>query len=61
MHADQPYDESLEIPDSEEVASIYTPTPRVAPRYTHQQQPGAGSNQRGYLDNHGGLDDRAGI
>ncbi|CAD5118859.1 DgyrCDS7535 [Dimorphilus gyrociliatus] len=25
----QPYDESLEVPDAEEVASIYTPTPRV--------------------------------
>nr|XP_006814223.1 PREDICTED: intraflagellar transport protein 46 homolog isoform X3 [Saccoglossus kowalevskii] len=25
----QPYDESLEVPDAEEVASTYTPTPRV--------------------------------
>ncbi|XP_074048670.1 LOW QUALITY PROTEIN: intraflagellar transport protein 46 homolog [Macrotis lagotis] len=31
----QPYDESLEINDSEEVASIYTPTPR------HQGLPGS--------------------
>lgn len=29
LHVNQPYDESLEIPDSEEVASQYTPTPRV--------------------------------
>lgn len=27
----QPYDESLEVGDSEEVASVYSPTPR-APR-----------------------------
>lgn len=29
LHANQPYDESLDIPDSEEVASQYTPTPRI--------------------------------
>ena len=27
----QPYDEALEIPDGEEVASEYSPTPRVHP------------------------------
>lgn len=25
----QPYDEALEVPDGEEVASTYSPTPRV--------------------------------
>ncbi|XP_005988205.1 intraflagellar transport protein 46 homolog isoform X2 [Latimeria chalumnae] len=30
--ANQPYDESLEVNDSEEVASIYTPTPRQPAR-----------------------------
>ncbi|XP_030077225.1 intraflagellar transport protein 46 homolog isoform X1 [Microcaecilia unicolor] len=41
----QPYDESLEINDSEEVASIYTPTPRqpAIPR-THPQQKAMGDN-----------------
>ncbi|XP_013415548.1 intraflagellar transport protein 46 homolog [Lingula anatina] len=29
LHQNQPYDESLEVPDSEEVASTYTPSPRV--------------------------------
>ena len=31
LHENQPYDESLEVPDSEEVASVYTPTPRNPP------------------------------
>jgi len=31
LHQDQPFDESLDVPDSEEVASIYTPSPRVPP------------------------------
>ncbi|XP_052805674.1 intraflagellar transport protein 46 homolog isoform X4 [Mya arenaria] len=30
VHQNQPYDESLEVPDGEEVASTYSPTPRVA-------------------------------
>ena len=29
IHQNQPFDESLEVPDSEEVASVYTPSPRV--------------------------------
>ncbi|CAH1797345.1 unnamed protein product, partial [Owenia fusiformis] len=29
LHQNQPYDESLEVPDSEEVASNYTPSPRA--------------------------------
>jgi len=29
LHKNQPYDESLEIPDAEEVASHFSPTPRV--------------------------------
>jgi len=29
LHKNQPYDESLEIPDAEEVASQFSPTPRV--------------------------------
>ncbi|XP_074656371.1 intraflagellar transport protein 46 homolog [Tubulanus polymorphus] len=29
IHQNQPYDESLEVGDAEEVASTYTPTPRV--------------------------------
>ncbi len=48
LHADKPYDESLEIPDSEEVASIYTPTPR-GPRgnvYSNSSS-GSGSPRRG--------------
>ncbi|XP_026797726.3 intraflagellar transport protein 46 homolog [Pangasianodon hypophthalmus] len=37
--ANQPYDETLDINDSEEVASLYTPTPRQAVfRNTHRQQ-----------------------
>ncbi|CAE1293130.1 IFT46 [Acanthosepion pharaonis] len=28
IHQNQPYDESLEVPDAEEVASTYSPTPR---------------------------------
>ncbi|KAL3886157.1 hypothetical protein ACJMK2_026170 [Sinanodonta woodiana] len=31
IHQNQPYDESLEVPDAEEVASTYSPTPRVNP------------------------------
>lgn len=27
----QPYDESLDVPDAEEVASVYTPSPRLPP------------------------------
>lgn len=30
IHQNQPFDESLEVPDSEEVASVYTPSPRVS-------------------------------
>ncbi|PVD27249.1 hypothetical protein C0Q70_12404 [Pomacea canaliculata] len=30
LHQNQPYDESLEVPDAEEIASTYSPTPRVA-------------------------------
>ncbi|KAK3564366.1 hypothetical protein QTP86_017330 [Hemibagrus guttatus] len=38
--ANQPYDETLDINDSEEVTSLYTPTPRQAVfRNTRQQQP----------------------
>ena len=29
LHQNQPYDESLEVPDAEEIASTYSPTPRV--------------------------------
>ena len=29
IHQNQPYDESLEVGDAEEIASIYSPTPRV--------------------------------
>ncbi|XP_013075673.1 intraflagellar transport protein 46 homolog isoform X3 [Biomphalaria glabrata] len=29
LHQNQPYDESLEVPDSEEIASTYSPTPRM--------------------------------
>jgi len=29
LHKNQPYDESLEIPDAEEIASQFSPTPRV--------------------------------
>ncbi|KAL8587206.1 hypothetical protein ACOMHN_013292 [Nucella lapillus] len=29
IHQNQPYDESLEVPDAEEIASTYSPTPRV--------------------------------
>lgn len=29
VHQNQPFDESLDVPDSEEVASVYTPSPRV--------------------------------
>jgi len=29
VHQNQPYDESLEVPDAEEIASQYSPTPRV--------------------------------
>ncbi|XP_070202233.1 intraflagellar transport protein 46 homolog isoform X1 [Littorina saxatilis] len=29
VHENQPYDESLEVPDAEEIASTYSPTPRV--------------------------------
>ncbi|XP_064651256.1 intraflagellar transport protein 46 homolog isoform X3 [Lineus longissimus] len=29
LHQNQPYDESLDVPDAEEVASTYTPTPRA--------------------------------
>ena len=36
MHQNQPYDESLEVPDSEDIASVYTPTPRVS----HHQRRG---------------------
>ena len=28
IHQNQPYDESLDVPDAEEIASQYTPTPR---------------------------------
>ena len=31
IHQNQPFDESLDVPDSEEVASVYTPSPRVQP------------------------------
>uniref|UniRef100_A0A0B7A7M0 Ubiquitin-like-conjugating enzyme ATG3 n=1 Tax=Arion vulgaris TaxID=1028688 RepID=A0A0B7A7M0_9EUPU len=34
IHQNQPYDESLDVPDAEEIASTYSPTPRV-------QKPGA--------------------
>lgn len=30
IHQNQPYDESLEVPDAEEIASTYSPTPRAA-------------------------------
>ena len=30
IHQNQPYDESLEVADGEEIASIYSPTPRVS-------------------------------
>jgi hypothetical protein len=33
----QPYDELVEVPDGEEVASVYTPTPRN-PKLLRQQQ-----------------------
>lgn len=33
----QPYDELVEVPDGEEVASVYTPTPRN-PKLLKQQQ-----------------------
>ncbi|ESO93749.1 hypothetical protein LOTGIDRAFT_153208 [Lottia gigantea] len=29
LHQNQPYDESLDVPDAEEIASTYSPTPRV--------------------------------
>ena len=29
VHHNQPFDESLDVADAEEVASLYTPTPRV--------------------------------
>lgn len=29
VHQNQPYDESLEVADGEEIASTYSPTPRV--------------------------------
>ncbi|XP_046583711.1 intraflagellar transport protein 46 homolog [Haliotis rubra] len=29
IHQNQPYDESLDVPDAEEIASTYSPTPRV--------------------------------
>ncbi|XP_012939319.1 intraflagellar transport protein 46 homolog [Aplysia californica] len=29
VHQNQPYDESLEVPDAEEIASTYSPTPRA--------------------------------
>ncbi|XP_059148800.1 intraflagellar transport protein 46 homolog isoform X3 [Physella acuta] len=29
IHQNQPYDESLEVPDGEEIASTYSPTPRT--------------------------------
>jgi len=29
LHKNQPYDESLEVPDAEEIASQFSPTPRV--------------------------------
>ncbi|XP_062616222.1 intraflagellar transport protein 46 homolog isoform X1 [Saccostrea cucullata] len=35
----QPYDEALEIPDGEEVASEYSPTPRVHPGLSRQRRP----------------------
>ncbi|XP_022326532.2 intraflagellar transport protein 46 homolog isoform X1 [Crassostrea virginica] len=35
----QPYDEALEIPDGEEVASEYSPTPRVHPGLSRQKRP----------------------
>lgn len=43
----QPYDELLEVPDAEDVASIYTPTPRN-PKNSQkfQQQLGQRSNQQ---------------
>ncbi|CAL1537177.1 unnamed protein product [Lymnaea stagnalis] len=31
IHQNQPYDESLEVPDGEEIASTYSPTPRMPP------------------------------
>ncbi|XP_067675717.1 intraflagellar transport protein 46 homolog isoform X2 [Haliotis asinina] len=29
IHQNQPYDESLDVPDAEEIASTYSPTPRI--------------------------------
>ncbi|XP_064617466.1 intraflagellar transport protein 46 homolog isoform X2 [Liolophura sinensis] len=40
VYQNQPYDESLEVPDAEEVASSYTPTPRGPP---HQGHPSRGN------------------
>ncbi|KAG9351526.1 hypothetical protein JZ751_022777 [Albula glossodonta] len=40
----QPYDESLEVNDSEEVASVYTPTPRQTVSRKSRRQPRAMAN-----------------
>lgn len=41
----QPYDESLDVPDAEEVASVYTPSPRLPPTQGSDRHPAG--NQRG--------------
>ncbi|KAK6173616.1 hypothetical protein SNE40_017034 [Patella caerulea] len=49
IHQNQPYDESLEVPDAEEIASTYSPTPRVpnpaARARQTLQQPGRGMSR----------------
>lgn len=42
----QPYDELLEVPDAEDVASIYTPTPRNPKNSQKQLQQGLGSRNQ---------------
>ncbi|XP_071389924.1 intraflagellar transport protein 46 homolog isoform X2 [Centroberyx affinis] len=40
--ADQPYDESLELHDSEEIASVYSPTPRAQQQVQRRRRKGRG-------------------
>lgn len=42
--SNQPYDESLDVPDAEEVASVYTPSPRLPPNQGSDRKQGGGQS-----------------
>ncbi|XP_025101749.1 LOW QUALITY PROTEIN: intraflagellar transport protein 46 homolog [Pomacea canaliculata] len=56
LHQNQPYDESLEVPDAEEIASTYSPTPRVANPPDQGRSRGDSPPQGGLTDDDSGDD-----